>query len=361
MPNIGEPMTSGTIPAVGTSGTSYATTINAFLTEVKQRLEAKIPMSSLLTGALDMGNNAVSNVSNLHLSTAAAAPTTPNSSIQQFGGNLYWVSPSGAVQITDGAALNAAGIAGITGDYGGGNPAQFRFVDADKTYYAYDDFAGAAWAYIRTRGIEITGGLTSAVRARIDWAGSGSYTLTLPAALPASQVILQVTAGGQLTASNTLPADTHITLSGTGRIKHGDYIMAKGLDGSIVTTGTLSAGIDVNNPFWEASVSGVFWILIPLGLDTRRLKELKLWSNAVTAPTLDLFEISTNAGTGVSGGAAVATSTASTALAFGQRIHTVTVTTPTTPTQAGTYYNLKVTSSAATVRYYKIQATYDMA
>lgn len=358
MPNIGEPMTSGTIPAVGTSGTSYATTINAFLTEVKQRLEAKIPMSALLTGALDMGNNAVSNISNAHFATAAGTPSTPSQSLQSFGGNLYWVSPAGAIQITNGAALNSAGIGGITGDYGGANPAQLRFVDLDATYYAYDDFSTSTWAHFRVRDIEIAGGAISAVRARINWAGSASYTLTLPASLPATQTLVQLTAAGQLTASNTLPVDTHVTFSGTGRIKHGDYVLAKGLDGSISTTGTLSPGVDVTNPFWEASASGVFWILVPLGQDTRRIKELKLWSNAATAPTLELYEISTG-GTGLTGGALVATSTASTALAFGQRIHTVTVTTPATPANTGTYYALKVTSSAAIVRYYKIQATYD--
>lgn len=241
MGNIGEVMTNQTIPPVGSAGTNYARDITLFLTEVKQRLEDPVPLSSVTITDLDMGNNAISNVKSLGLYQQVNSPTTPVGSIQRYGGNLYWVSSGGAVQITNGAALNASGIGGLTGDYGGANPAQLRFVDADATYYAYDDYAGATWAGIFAKQFDVSGDGVGNQRVRISWAGSASYTLELPVALPGSQLMLQMEADGTMVASNTLAsaltittgginvtagditlgANEDIILSGTGKIKHG--------------------------------------------------------------------------------------------------------------------------------------------
>ena len=357
MGDIGTPMTSGTVPTVGTSGTGYATTINSFLTEVKQRLEAKVPFSSLLVGALDMANSAVQNVSNLLLYPGTGAPTTPVGSLQRFSNELYWVGASGAVQITNGTALNSAGLGGITGDYGGVNPAQFRFDDANQVYYAYDDFSGLAWAYVRTRGIEIAGGATSLVRARIDWAGSSSYTLTLPAALPASQVLLQVTAAGQLTASNTLPTNTNITLQGTGKLVHGTQTVSAGLDIITVTAGSLSLGVASDQPIWSGTASLVAYVKIPLLDATKRLQSVSLHSNGAGVgadPTLVLIVNSGSQPCGFS----TPTVGASGASAFGQRKTTITVSSPVDYVEP--IYWLKITSSLA-MDYYKVTATYTSA
>lgn len=185
MPSIGSNITEP-IPAVGTAGTTYATQLVAFLTEVKNRLEAKVPLSSILIGALDMANNAFQNVQYLGLYEQASQPTTPVGSVQRFNNDLWYVSDGGAFQMTDGASLNASSLGGITGDYGSPNPAELRFVDADLTYYFYDNFATTTWAHIRARDVEIAAGATSALRVRLDWGGAGSYTLTLPPAPPAA-------------------------------------------------------------------------------------------------------------------------------------------------------------------------------
>jgi hypothetical protein len=207
MGDIGSVMTDRTIPAVGSSGTAYATSITAFLTEVRQRLEDSIPLSSLEMSALDMANNEITNVNYLRLYEQDDAPTTPVGSLQRFGNNLYWISASGAVQLTDGADINVAGTGGITGDYGAG-PEQFRYVDADSTFYAYADYAGGEWARVWARSFDVAGDATGTERIRITWAGTGSsYTLTLPAAVPAAPALLQMDASGNVTASNTLTED----------------------------------------------------------------------------------------------------------------------------------------------------------
>lgn len=203
MGNIGDPIVSGSIPAVGSAGTTYASNLNLFLTEVKNRLEAEVPKDSLEDGPLDMNGYPVQNASYVGVANGLVAPTSPSNSVQAFGGDMYWINTGGAVQITSGTGLNTALSGGITGDYGGANPAQFRFVDADQEYYAYDDFAGGAWARVWAKNFDIAAGATSANRVRLAYGGAGSYTMTMPAALPGSTVAMQMSATGQVTASNT--------------------------------------------------------------------------------------------------------------------------------------------------------------
>lgn len=201
---IGDSM-SQPIPAVGTPGTSYAAQLVAFLTEVKARLTAKVPVTSIVAALFDMANNALANVAYVGLYERTSAPAAPIGSLQRYQNDLWYVSASGAFKVTNGAALNASSIAGITGDYGGANPAQFRFIDADQTYYAYDDLAGAAWARVWARSFDIAQGATGSQRVRLQWAGSTSYTITLPSAAPGSTSLMQMDSSGNITASNNPP------------------------------------------------------------------------------------------------------------------------------------------------------------
>lgn len=209
MGSIGDSLPEGDIPAVGTSGTTYASELNLFLTEVKARLEAKVPKASLAAGALDQNGSAVQNTSYVGIQNAAGAPTTPSNSLQAFGGNLYWINTGGAVQITSGTTLNTSLVGGITGDYGGANPAQFRFVDADQEYYAYDDFAGGAWARLWAKNFDLAAGPTSSNRLRMAFGGGASYTLTFPTAVPASDAYVVMGSSGGLSTSTTIPVFAH--------------------------------------------------------------------------------------------------------------------------------------------------------
>lgn len=205
MGDIGTAISSGSIPSVGTAGTTYASNLNLFLTEVKARLEAKVPRTSLADGALDLNGEPVQNADYLGMAEQGGTPTTPTGSLQRYDNNLWWINDGGAVQITDGTSLNTALLGGITGDYGGVNPAQFRFVDADQTYYAYDDYAGGAWGKLWARHFDVAAGATSSNRARIAYGGAGSYTITLPPAAPASTKALVMSSSGDITADTTFP------------------------------------------------------------------------------------------------------------------------------------------------------------
>ncbi len=205
MSSIGDPVTQP-VPAVGTAGTGYASQLVSLLTEIKNRVAAKVPISSIVVALLDMANNAIANLAYASFYEASSSPTSPVGSIQRYQGDLWYVSPSGAFRMTSGASLNATALGGFTGDYGGANPASAKFVDADKEYYFYDDLGAANWAYVWGRGFDIAQGLTGANRVRLQWAGSTSYDITLPAAAPGAGTFLQMSATGAITASNTLAA-----------------------------------------------------------------------------------------------------------------------------------------------------------
>lgn len=277
------------IPAVSTAGTTYASQLVAFLQEVKSRLEARVPLSSLLAGLFDMDNNAISNVQSLGLYEQTATPTSPIGSIQNYQGNLWYVSSAGAAQITSGNSLNAAAVGGFVGDYGGGNPASARFVDADQTFYFYDDYGGLDWARLAARSLDIYGTLDETERVRLTWGGGANWTVTLPTAAPASTSVVQMDSLGNLTASNTvvesltLAGNKDVTISGTGRYKHGERVLMQPPFPIISTSGTVSIGQDAEGKFGSLCAGGAATWYVPIVLpENARIESITCRSNNIS-------------------------------------------------------------------------------
>lgn len=215
---------STTLPAVGSSGPQYATDMNSILTDIMTRLSSKIPLSSLLvTTDLSLAGFNLTNATSLgmvNVSGTGFATAVPR--VMVVNGNLTYVGPSGAVQMTSGTNLNAAGLAGITGDYGGANPAQFRYDSANTRYDAFANQGTGQWAYARALGFDIAAGTTSSVRARLAYLGGSNVTYTLPTAPPASvQTLVQMDTSGNMSVSNSLASGVNLGLQGTGRITRG--------------------------------------------------------------------------------------------------------------------------------------------
>lgn len=216
------------VPVVGTPGTAYAKQIKEFLDETKVRLEARVPLSSLLPGTFDLDNNPIINAEHVGLYEQTQLPATPIGSIQNYQGNLWWVTAAGAAQLTSGNSLNASSLGTIEGDYGGGNPASLRYEDLTERFLMYSDYAGGEWAGLGLEYVDLYGGVGSTNRVRVKWAGAADYDLTLPPAVPAANgTLLQMATTGAVTASSTgltsmaLANNENITLSGTGYVKHG--------------------------------------------------------------------------------------------------------------------------------------------
>lgn len=208
MGNIGDTI-SDTIPTVGSAGPTYASTINSLLTEIKARLIAKIPLSSLLTNSdLDMNGQAIIDAAYMTLVNEAVSPVaSPANRIAAYGGNIWWVSPSGAVQITAGNQLNASGVGGITGDYSGAGPMEFRYDTANTRYDAFANQSTNTWAYVRARGFDIAGGATSAFRQRHTYNGTSNTALTWTAAAADAGILVVTNNAGTKEISATESID----------------------------------------------------------------------------------------------------------------------------------------------------------
>lgn len=293
--SIGDPI-SQPIPVVSTPGTGYATQIYNFLQEVKARLEGQIPLSSLLPGTFDMDNNPLITAEYLGLYDQVNNTSQPVGSLFMYQGNLWYMSDTGAAQVTSGSSINASAIAGIGGDYGGVNPALVEFIDADNIYNFWDDAGGAVWARLAARSIDIYGGASSTNRVRVTWAGGSDWTLTLPDAPPATNgTLLQINTSGEVDASSSglaaisLAANQDISVSGTGGYNHGDQVVNKSFIVTEAIGGNSVIGVNVQYrssgtlPGAQLSSGTTAYFPLPVLPSEKRIKSIKIYNGA--APT----------------------------------------------------------------------------
>jgi hypothetical protein len=225
-------------------------------------------------------------------------------------GDLYWRTSAGVnVRLTNGASLNVASfIGGIGGDYTAVSAA-LNYGDADLRY-TFRQGGGTTWARIASgevRIYETSSTDTVYVGLAAPAALASSYTLTLPLALPAAKRLVQVSSTGVLTFENTgieaatfsglitasagvtCAADQHVTVSGTGEMKHGDRVL--------MLNGLLGAGTnwapDVNG-YMLSSGAGSLLVQVPL-LVGDRIKSVRfqIFGNGSADLTTTISELST--------------------------------------------------------------------
>lgn len=247
--SYGSAMTSN-IPTVGASGTQYATDVNEFLTEVQDILESKVPFSALQGDELDMNNVPLIDAKYVALYDQSVTPViSPAGRFESYQGNVYWVNTSGAVRLTNGAAIDITTSGGIGGDYGTG-PEGFNFVNASARYDAYDNATTGAWAYFRSFGVDIAAGSTSSNMAQLRYGGAASLTFTFPATLPGSnRSVMVISSAGQMAfndSTNTVTND--IVLGGTTKIVHGSRVQKLSKYPDIIETGTLTYAAEILLP-----------------------------------------------------------------------------------------------------------------
>lgn len=141
---------------------------------------------------------------------------------------LYWRTTSGSnVKLTAGTALNVAAFTGgIGGDYAA-TGALVVFDDSTDSYWFQQQVGSAVRQYARMRSADVdlyefkanpaAGVPTNRVRLASPTALAASYTLTMPAALPASKAMAIVDSAGTVSLSviNTVyPATMFLTGAG---------------------------------------------------------------------------------------------------------------------------------------------------
>lgn len=316
--------------------------------------------------------------------TQASYTTIHSLWVKTSDGELYWRNGSGTdVKMTSGGTLNIAIVGGIVGDYASASAAVY-YDDAAQAYR----FLEAAplpnsWSRVQCGDLDLyqhASGIANRVRLSSPAALAASYDLTLPAALPASKCVVQMSAigaisatpgdavaiGGAITAGSTLAVtglitatagvtaavNQHVTVSGTGRFKHGDeelFIHASAFQSSDATS-------LYNQTGYHTGVGGVSVYAAPLLLPVgRRVQSIIFYYNvnstgAGIQPRLRRQDFATGTQADVTAG-----TSDSTGSAFeGQTI------TPSHTIVTGYAYFLEVTVTNASHRVHGAKVTYDL-
>lgn len=143
--------------------------------------------------------------------TAVAAATMAGINrafwVSSADNELYFRNNSGTdIKFTTGGTLNISLSGGIGGDYSAAG-ALLSFDDATDRYLAQQQGAPRPWAGFATGNLDIyeqAASIVNRVRLKSPAALAASYDLTFPAALPGSTSVLQLSAAGVITASNTI-------------------------------------------------------------------------------------------------------------------------------------------------------------
>lgn len=290
--------------------------------------------------------------------------------VNSLDNELYFRTTSGSnVKVTSGTSLNVSAFTGgIGGDYSSVS-ALVSFSDADDAYLFQQQGSPRPWARMRSADVDIyeaAAGITNRVRLQSPAALAASYAITLPAALPASTLLMQMSSAGVLSLSNTLasgltlggaltlPGGSNINISGSGEVKHGDRQTAQDAASQACTAGTYSSGASSDCVSYTLSAAGVVYIPIRGLKIGDRLKVLRIVGTSVAEPAFAIY--TQNAGVAT----ARAHTSANTIVANGNI--TLSLDTPYTlalSSDQGDFVNLKVTAGANSFAVKTITAVYD--
>jgi len=139
--------------------------------------------------------------------------------------NLWWRNSSGTpVQITAAGQLNLAAVGGIGGDYAAVS-ALFSYDDATRRYLAQQEGLPRPWAGFATGDIDLyqkAASITNKVTLKSPAALAASYSMTLPAAVPAQAAPLTMSTTGAVLTDGVLGANQNMTFQGTGHALRGN-------------------------------------------------------------------------------------------------------------------------------------------
>ena len=189
------------------------------------------------------------------------------------GGNFYFRNATTNVQITSGATLNMTTAGGIAGDYTS-VAAEVAYVNAQDGYTFKQQVGAAVRQFAKMDSADVrlyefkahpaAGVPTNFVGLASPATLAASYTLTMPAALPAAVRPVQSSAGGalQFGGDMALGANESITLTGTGRFKRTGMTIAASLAGG--TSSGANVAYDTASHYIASTGAGTYTIGIPI-------------------------------------------------------------------------------------------------
>lgn len=257
------------IPSVQT-GPQYATDLNQALTQVDSHNHSsgqgvQIPTAGISINA-DLSFNSF-NATTLRSARmvnqgAPLGTATDINCLYASGGNLYFNSNAGQqVQITAGAALNAASIGGIGGDYVTSGASVF-FTNATKTYFFYQ--TANTTGSMDCGQVTIHDNVASANGVTIKSPSSlaANYSLTFPAALPASLTSFLAYSTAGVGAFVAPDASTVEISSSTLRIKDLGVTTAKLADASVTQAKLAAVNIQTSSSCADFSTASATLVAV---------------------------------------------------------------------------------------------------
>jgi hypothetical protein len=264
----------------GDSTSAVLAKFNANFQALETDLEAPVTQSEILIGGnLDFNGYGQDDVGAVSLVDLSSALTTPGT-ITRANGILYFADSTGAIAITNGAGgLNATGIGGIGGDYGGADPSEVAYEAAADEYSFTGDpgnYSGLVCDYVK---FPTSGGGSLKVTAASAIASAKTYTL---GDLPATTSCLTIDSSGNVVAGATVAAQTVTTLTVTNPIKHGTRTMALPLATAQAVTNSFTRLAALLQTFTATNTHVVFPICLPVGCRVLSARVYTLRSGAGT-------------------------------------------------------------------------------
>lgn len=189
----------------------------------------QIPVAGLnIDTDLPMGSHGLTGVGRVDFTPIATLAAGANVLFVDLNdGELYYRTTGGTnVKLTLGTSINTTLVGGIVGDYTSVG-AEVAYDAANKRYTFKDSSSPTKkWARLASgpvRIYEYNSTDSVYVEHAVDAALASSYTVTWPAALPGATQMVTITDAGVVAFDGVLGANQNITLSGTGKIKHGNY------------------------------------------------------------------------------------------------------------------------------------------
>ncbi len=386
---------SSTLPTVGvTVGPTYATQINAAIAEIRATVDALVTpagieidddlsflSSGTYYGAVDLSHTQYENKT-VTLS-AAAYPAT----VFVLNGELYYNDTSSQqVQLTDAGSVNVSSAGGITGAGYGAAGVEVNWDAGTTEYRMRSGSLTNDYGDVKCDDVLFNDGSGNFLRMTAA-AMASDFTVTWPAAVPGSTLPLLMDSSGVISASGTLAnlvsfttsgsgtvgttlgvtglitasagltaaAGQHVTVSTTGRFKHGEMQRMIPISASNNSVGgsqpfIFGGGADAGS----ADPFGIVF-MIPLVFDVgERITALDLFAIYDTGDAKTMILVDSD-------GSASTTSTGAVTTDFGPNAgYTLSLSGLTTTVTDGHSYHVLVDGGAAAGdRVFHLRVTYD--
>lgn len=325
-------------PTEGASEDTWDTLLNAAfdLVDAHDHSSGKgvrVPIAGINVNAdLAMGGFAVSGARALDFTAVATSAVSSYAGalfMNSADNELYWRTSGGSnVQLTSGTSLNSSLLGGFEGDYATATNVACSYSDSTKIYnFLQQTNHRGKIDCADVRIFEPTAAISNAVKLLSPTSLAASYDWIFPAALPASTSVLTITSAGQVastrdpsvttittsgnatiggtttstglitaTAGVTAAANQHVTVSGTGRFKHGTMSMVIGI-ADFTTEGSVSRG---TGSVLMSNTSARLFAPIRLPVGARILDiSVNCLGASATAKTFNLYRSSSSTPTAI--------------------------------------------------------------